>query len=317
MRIKEYRLNKVDRHLEGVYMEKIVECVPNFSEGKCKDVIDAIINEIRSIEGVTLWDYSTDEDHNRTVVTFVGDPEAVKKAAINSAVKAAELIDMSEHKGEHPRVGAADVIPFVPLQGVSVEECVEIAREVAERLAEILSMPTFLCGDAALRDDRIKLSTIQTVQYEGLLEKINEEKYKPDFGPSKMHEKYGATVVYVRMLLVAFNVNLATDDIQIAKRIAASVRESSGGLKNVKAMGVVLKEKQLVQVSMDMVNYIKTPLHKPYELIKMEAKRNGTYVVGSELIGMVPRDALVDAAKHYLRLDSFDNDQIIEKRLHE
>lgn len=298
-------------------MGKIIECVPNFSEGKRKDVIDAIINEITAVEGVELWDYRPDKDHNRTVVTFVGGPEAVKEAAINSALKAAELIDMRNHKGEHPRVGATDVIPFVPLKNVSVEECVEIAEEVAERLSLELDMPTYLYGDAAIKPERRNLATIQTVQYENMLEKIKEKWYEPDFGPSKMHEKYGATIVGARMLLVAFNVNLATNDIKIARKIAASIRESNDGLKNVKSMGVRVKEKNLVQVSMDMVNYKKTPLYKPYELIKIEAARYGTYVVSSELIGLVPTDALINAADHYLRLDSFSENQLIEKRLHE
>lgn len=298
-------------------MDKVIECVPNFSDGRRAEVIEAIIKEITSVSGVKLWDYSSDKDHNRTVVTFVGGPNQVKEAAIKSALKAAELIDMRNHKGEHPRVGAADVIPFVPLKGTDIEECAKIAREVAQTLSEKLSMPIFLYGDAAIKPDRKNLATIQKIQYEGLLEKIKEEDMKPDFGPREMHPKYGASIVGARMILVAFNVNLGTCDISIAKKIAKSVRESSGGLKNIKAMGVRLKERNIVQVSMDMVNYIKTPLYKPFELIKAEARRYGVPVVGSELIGLVPTDALINAADYYLKLEDFSCDQLIERRLHD
>lgn len=297
-------------------MEKIVECVPNFSEGRREEVINAIVDEITSVQGVEIWDCAPDKDHNRTVVTFVGTPEQVEEAAINSALKAAELIDMREHKGEHPRVGVTDVIPFVPLKGVDVEECVQIARTVAEILSNHLSMPTYLYGEAATRPEMKNLATVQTVQYEGMFEKIKDKSYGPDFGPRKMHPKFGASIVGARQILVAFNVNLGTDDISIAKNIAREVRESGNGLKNVKAMGVHLKEKNIVQVSMDMVDYKKTPLYKPYELIKAEAKRYGVSVVGSELIGLVPTDALINAANYYLRLDSFSEEQLIEKRLH-
>ncbi len=297
-------------------MEKVVECVPNFSEGRRKDVIDAIIDEISSAQGIQVWDCLPDRDHNRTVVTFVGSPEQVKEAAIKSALKATQLIDMRGHKGEHPRVGAIDVIPFVPLKGVSIEECVEIAQDVARILSEKLSMPTFLYGEAAMKQEMKNLATVQAIQYEGMFEKIKEEGFEPSFGPRKMHRKYGASIVGVRQILVAFNVNLGTDDISIAKNIAKEVRESSGGLKNVKAMGVRLKEKNIVQVSMDVVDYKKTPLYKPYELIKAEARRYGISVVGSELIGLVPTDALINAADYYLKLYDFSEEQLIEKQLY-
>lgn len=297
-------------------MDKIVECVPNFSEGRREEVIKAIIDEIASVKGVEIWDWSPDKDHNRTVVTFVGTPEQVEEAAIKSAFKAAELIDMREHKGGHPRVGAIDVIPFVPLKGVTVEECVQIAWNVAEILSKMLSMPTYLYGDAATKPEMKNLATVQTVEYEGMFEKIKEKGYEPDFGPREMHPKYGASIVGARQILVAFNVNLGTDDISIARKIAKEIRESGNGLKNVKAMGVRLKEKNIVQVSMDMVDYQKTPLYKPYELIKAEAKRYGVSVVGSELIGLVPTDALINAASYYLRLNEFSEEQLIEKRLY-
>ncbi len=297
-------------------MDKVIECVPNFSEGQDKNIIDSILSEIRSVKGVQIWDCVSDKDHNRTVVTFVGSPKQVKKAAIKSALKATQLIDMRNHKGEHPRVGAVDVIPFVPLTGVSVEECAEIAKEVAEFLSEKLSMPTFLYGEAAMKPEMKNLATIQTIQYEGMFEKIKNEGFEPSFGPMEMHPKFGASIVGARQILVAFNVNLGTSDISIARNIAKEVRESGGGLKNVKAMGVGLKEKDIVQVSMDIVDYESTQIYKPYELIKIEAKRYGISVVGSELIGLVPTNAIIDAADYYLKLHNFSEEQLIEKRLY-
>ena len=299
-------------------MEKIIECIPNFSEGKRQDVIDAIANEVRSMEGVTLWFFSSDEDYNRMCIGFIGSPEAVKTAAINASLKAAELIDMRGHKGAHPRVGAADVIPFVPLQNVTIEECVQVAQDVARTLAEKLDMPTYLYGQAAASPARPTQAQIQSTQYEAMFAKIKEEGFGPDFGPCEMNEKHGATMVGVRDQVISMNFTLATSDLAIAKKIAASIRESSGGLKNIKAIGVRLAENNLVQVSMDHVSYVTTPLYKPDELIKMEAERSGTYVLDSEIIGMIPRAALVDLASHYIKLkNNFSDEQIIEKRLYD
>jgi len=298
-------------------LERIIECIPNFSEGKRQDVMDAIIQEITSVKGVTLWFSSSNEDYNRLCAGFIGTPEAVKEAVINASLKAGELIDMSQHKGAHPRVGAADVIPIVPLQDVSVEECVAVAAEVARTLSEKLSIPTYLYGKAAASPARPTQAQIQSTQYEAMFEKIKEDAFRPDFGPQEMNRKCGATMVGVREQVISMNFTLAAEDLRIAKRIAASIRESSGGLKNIKAIGVKL-ENGLVQVSMDDVDYVRTPLYKPYELIKAEAARYGTYVVESELIGMVPRAALVDLASHYVKLNSaFTADQIIEKRLYD
>ena len=299
-------------------MEKIIECIPNFSEGKRQDVIEAIADEVRAVKDVTLWFYSSDVDYNRMCIGFIGSPEGVKTAAINASLKAAELIDMRTHKGAHPRVGAADVIPFVPLQNVTIEECAAVAREVAETLAKKLDIPTYLYGQAALASTRPTQAQIQSTQYEAMFAKIKEPGFGPDFGPCEMNEKHGATMVGVREQVISMNFTLATTDLSIAKKIAASIRESSGGLKNIKAIGVKLADSGLVQVSMDDVNYLKTPLHKPYELIKMEAERYGTYVMDSEIIGMVPRAALVELASHYIRLkNNFTDDQIIEKRLYD
>lgn len=298
-------------------MEKIIECIPNFSEGKRQEVMDAIIHEIESVDGITLWFTNKDADYNRLCVGFIGTPEAVKKAVINAGLKAGELIDMSTHKGAHPRVGATDVIPIVPLQNVSIDECVAVAREIAQTLSERLDIPTYLYGEAAASPSRPTQAQIQSTQYEAMFSKIRENGFEPDFGPGEMNIRHGATMVGVRDQVVSMNFTLATEDLKIAKKIAASIRESSGGLKNIKSIGVKL-DNNLVQVSMDDVNYRKTPLYKPYELIKAEAERYGTCVIESELIGMVPRDALVDLACHYVKLNSaFSQEQIIEKRLYD
>jgi len=296
-------------------MAKIIECIPNFSEGKKQDVIDAIINEITSVPGVTLWFNSSDTDYNRTCVGFIGSPEAVKTAAINSALKANELIDMREHHGAHPRVGAADVMPIVPLQDVTVEECVEVAKDIAKTLSDKLNMPTYLYSMAAASPSRPTQAQIQSTQYEAMFEKIKEPGFEPDYGPCEMNPVHGATMVGVRDQVVSMNFTLTTEDLKIAKKIAAAIRESSGGLKNIKAIGVKLAN-GLCQVSMDDINYAKTPLHKPYELVKAYAQRYGTDVKESEVIGMIPQKALVDAAKFYLRINSdFTPDQIIDKKL--
>ncbi len=296
---------------------KLVECVPNFSEGRRKEVIDAILDEIKSVEGVKLLDMEMDPDHNRSVITFVGGPEAVKEAAFRAAEKAAELIDMDQHRGEHPRMGATDVIPFVPISDVKMEECVEIAKEVGERIGNDLGIPVYLYEAAATRADRANLADVRRGEYEGLKEEIgkNPDK-KPDFGPEKMG-KAGATAVGARMPLVAFNVYLGTDDIKIAKAIAKAVRHSSGGLRFVKAMGFEIKERGLVQVSMNLTNYKKTPIHRVFEMIKSEASRFGVNVVEGEIVGLVPEDALLDAAKFYLRLNNFKKMQVLEKKMRE
>lgn len=296
-------------------MEKIIECIPNFSEGRRKNVMDAIMHEITAVEGINVWFSSSDEDYNRLCTAFIGHPDAVKKAMINAGLKAAELIDMSTHKGAHPRVGAVDVVPIVPLQGVTIEECVAVAQEIARTLSEKLNMPTYLYNKAAASPARPTQAQIQSTQYEALFARIKEDGFGPDYGPCEVNVKHGATMVGVREQVISMNFTLACTDLSVAKRIAASIRESSGGLKNIKAIGVKL-ENDLVQVSMDDVDYKKTPLYKPYELVKAEAARYGTYVKESELIGMIPNEALVTLASHYIKLnDSFNDEQIIEKRL--
>lgn len=298
-------------------MPKLVECIPNFSEGRNKEVVEKIVDEVRRIEGVKLLDYSSDKDHNRSVVTFVGTPEAVKEAAFNACKKAAELIDMRVHKGEHPRVGATDVIPFVPISEVTMQDCVEIAREVGKRIGEELNIPVYLYEEAATSPHRQNLADIRKGQYEGFFEKIKKPEWKPDFGPCEVNEKSGVTVVGARFPLVAFNVNLGTNDVNIANNIAKVVRHIGGGLRYVKAIGVELKERNIVQVSMNLVNYEKTAIYRAFELIKVEAKRYGVPVIGSEIIGLVPLKALMDCAEYYLQIENFSLDQILEKKIFE
>lgn len=298
-------------------MAKLIECVPNFSEGRNKEVIEAIVDEVRKTEGVKLLDYSSDADHNRTVVTMVGSPEGVERAAFNLANRAAELIDMSTHTGGHPRMGATDVVPFIPISDVTMDECVEIAKRVGKRLGDELNIPVYLYEEAASTPARRNLADVRKGQYEGFFEKIKSPEWKPDFGPAEMNVKSGCTAVGARVPLVAFNVNLGTDNIGIADSIAKKVRHIGGGLRFVKAMGVKLEDRGIVQVSMNLVNFEKTAVYRAFEMVKMEAKRYGVPVVGSEVIGLVPMKALIDAAEYYLQIENFSMDQILEKRVAE
>mgnify|MGYP001348976097 CR=1 FL=1 len=295
-------------------MRKLMECVPNFSEGRDQAIIEQIIDEARKIEGIIILDYAPDKDHNRTVLTMIGSLEQIKKAAINTAKKAAELIDMSKHQGAHPRMGATDVIPFTPVSNVSIGECKEVALEVAAEIGS-WGIPVYLYEDSATRPERRNLADIRKGQYEGFFEKIKSEEWKPDFGPQEMNVKSGATVVGARVPLVAFNVNLDTPDVEIADKIAKKVRYIGGGLRFVKAIGLKLEERNQTQVSMNLVNYEKTAVYQAFEMVKMEAKRYGVNVAGSEVIGTVPMKALLDAAEYYLQIEGFNVDQILEKRL--
>ena len=297
---------------------EIVECVPNFSEGRRKEVVDAIADAIRSVPGTKLLDVEMDANHNRAVVTFIGDRKAVAEAAFRGAEKAVAVIDLTVHKGEHPRIGALDVCPFVPVSGVTMEDCVAIARTVGERIARELKVPVYLYEEAATRPDRRALPDIRKGEFEGLREEIKTNPERaPDFGPRQLHPTAGASVVGARAPLIAFNVNLGTPDVQIAKKIAHAIRESSGGLKYVRAKGFALKDRGIVQVSINMVNYKGTPLFRAYELIKAEAERYGVPIVGSEIVGLVPLDAVVDSAGFYLKLENFKVEQILETRLWE
>ncbi len=297
---------------------KIVECVPNFSEGRRKEVVDAIVAAITSVPGVKLLDKEMDPDHNRAVITFIGSPEAVKEAAFRGTAKATELIDLNKHQGEHPRIGATDVIPFVPISGVTMEECVKLAEELGERIANELKIPVYLYEEAARVPERKNLANIRKGEFEGLREEIKTNPARaPDFGPREVHPTAGATVVGARMPLIAFNVNLGTNNLEIAKQIARAVRHSGGGLRYVKALGFEIKERGIVQVSMNMTNYQGTPLFRAFELIKREAQRYGVPVIGSEIVGLVPLQALIDVADFYLQLENFTNTQILDLRLFE
>ena len=295
-------------------MRKLMECVPNFSEGRDKALVEKIIDEARKVEGIIILDYSSDKDHNRTVLTMIGSPEQVREAAINTAKKAAELIDMAKHEGAHPRMGATDVIPFTPVTNVTIGECVEIAKQVGEELGN-MGIPVYLYEDAATSPDRQNLASVRKGQYEGFFEKIKQPEWKPDFGPQEMNEKSGATAVGARVPLIAFNINLDTPDVEIADKIAKTIRHMGGGLRYVKAIGLKLEERNQTQVSMNLVNYEKSSVYQAFEMVRMEAKRWGVGIVGSEVIGTVPMKSLLDAAEYYLQIENFDIDQILEKRL--
>jgi glutamate formiminotransferase/formiminotetrahydrofolate cyclodeaminase len=295
---------------------RLVECVPNFSEGRDAAVVDAIVQDICSVKGIKLLDKQMNADHNRAVVSFIGEPEAAVEAAFRGAKKAKELIDLGKHKGEHPRMGATDVIPLVPLMNVTMSECVELARRLGQRIGEELAIPVFLYEAAATKPERENLAQVRFGEFEGLRETIGKDaSRKPDFGPEKIHPTAGAVAVGARMPLVAFNVNLGTSDVSVARNIAKAIRFADGGLRYVKALGFELKEIGLVQVSMNLVNTKGTPIHRVFTLIKSEAERYGVPILGSEIVGLVPMDALVDVAEHHLRLEGFERDQVLETRL--
>ncbi len=297
-------------------MAQLVEVVPNFSEGRRPEVIDEIIKEITSVDGITLLDKEMDASHNRAVVTFVGPPMEAKEAAFRGIKKASELIDMTTHTGEHPRMGATDVCPFIPISDITMKECVLLAKELAKDVGEKLAIPVFLYEDAATIPRRKDLAKVRKGEYEGLSKEIGvNPKKKPDFGPEKMNAKAGATAIGVRMFLVAFNTYLNTNDIKVAKKIAKAIRSRSGGFMYCKALGFEIEDRGCVQVSMNLVNYKKTPVHRVFETIKSEAARYGVTVTSSEIVGLVPNDALVKAVDFYFRLENFTKAQIFEEKL--
>ena len=297
---------------------KLVECVPNFSEGRRPEALDAIVGAMTAVDGVRLLDREMDADHNRAVVTIVGEPEAVLEGVFRGVAKAAEVIDLTTHEGEHPRMGATDVVPFVPVKGVTMDDCVELARRLGERVGKALEIPVFLYESACTRPERQNLAKVRKGQFEGLCEEIGTNPAKePDFGPNRIHPTAGATAVGARPFLVAYNINLGTTDLSVAKAIAKAIRHSSGGLRHVKAMGFAIKDRNIVQVSINMVNFKGTPLFRVFEMVRSEAERYGVPVIGSEVVGLVPVDALVDCAEFYLRLENFQRDQVLENRLSE
>jgi len=294
---------------------KIVQCVPNFSEGRRVEVIEEIVGSIKNAKGVTLLDYSYDESHNRSVVTFIGDPDGVVEAAFKAAKTAAERIDMAEHSGGHPRMGATDVIPFIPVKGVTMEDCIELANRLGEKLAEELNIPVYLYEEAATSPSRKNLSDVRRGQYEGLIEAIKEPERKPDFGPAEVNRRAGVTAVGARPPLIAYNINLDTGNVDIAKNIARAIRGSSGGFPSVKGLGIMIEETGKAQVTINVCDFKKVPLHRIFEIVKREAARYGVAVISSEIVGLTPLDALVDAAEFYLQFDGFDRSQVLENRL--
>jgi len=293
-------------------MNKIIECVPNFSEGRDLEKIDRIVDVFRAKENVKLLDYSNDKDHNRMVVTIIGEPEAIKNSIVEAVGIAVELIDLTKHKGQHPRLGAADVIPFIPIKGMTIEEADVLAKETGKTLAEKYHIPIYFYEKSASAEYRQNLASIRKGEFEGLFEKMKLPEWKPDAGPEKPHPTAGASVVGARKPLIAFNVNLNTTRFEVADKIAKKIRFIGGGLRFCKAMGVDLKEQGLMQVSMNLTDYTQTSIYQAVEMIRFEAQRYGVSIAGCELIGLLPLQALVDTASHYLGLEGFSAKQILE-----
>lgn len=301
---------------KGFMSGKLLECVPNYSEGRDMQKVEQIADCFRGKTGVRLLDYQTDKDHNRCVITAIGEPKALRDAVIESFGKAAELIDMTKHEGQHPRMGAVDVVPFIPCRNTTLQEADAIAKEVAEAVGEKFGIPCFLYESSATAPHRVNLASIRKGQFEGMAEKMkDQEMWKPDFGPDTIHPTAGVSAVGARMPLVAFNVNLDTSDLEIANQIARKVRHINGGYRCVKAIGVMLEERNIAQVSMNLTDYTKTAIYQAFEAVKMEARRYGVRAVGTEIVGLLPMQALIDCAEYYMQLENFDSAQVMENRL--
>jgi glutamate formiminotransferase len=296
-------------------MRTIIECVPNISEGRDAARVGEIADAVRAVAGVRLLDVSSDTSHNRSVLTLVGDASAIRAGVLALFEAAVPRIDLRTHRGEHPRMGAVDVVPFIPLRGTTVEECVALSREVGAEVAGKLGIPVYLYEDSASAENRRNLADIRKGQFEGFAAKMQDPAWKPDFGPAEPHASAGVVAIGARAFLIAYNVNLGTSDIAVADRIARAIRHLSGGFRYCKAMGVSLADRGIVQVSINMTNFRKTPLHRVFECVKSEAERHGVAVVGSEIVGMTPADALYAAAEHYLRLERFTPEMVIETKL--
>jgi glutamate formiminotransferase len=297
-------------------MAAVIECVPNFSEGRRREVVDKIVHSIRSVPGVKVLDVEMDPDHNRSVVTFSGNKESIQESAFRGARAASELIDLTKHKGEHPRMGALDVLPFVPISGVAMEECVEIANRVGARIGKELKIPVFMYEAAAKKPERRNLETVRKGQFEGLRDAILTDNSRyPDYGPRQIHPTAGAVAVGARMPLIAFNVNLRSQDLKAAKEIASKIRASGGGMPHVKALGFHLAEKGMVQVSMNLTDYTVTPISKVFLEVKKEADKRGIEVAESEIIGLIPLDAVCDLAARFLKIQTFGSSQVLERRI--
>jgi glutamate formiminotransferase len=299
-------------------MKRLVECVPNFSEGRQIAKVDAIVNAMRAVPGVHVLDRESDADHNRSVVTLAGEPEAIREAAVRGVGKAAELIDLTRQTGAHPRIGATDVVPFIPIEGVTIEDCVALANAAGREIWERYHIPVYFYEAAARSPERVNLENIRRGQFEGLREEVLRNPQRaPDIGEPRLHSTAGATVVGARKFLIAYNINLNTPDLDIAKRIAKTIRFSSGGMPCVKAMGVDLRARNLAQVSMNLTDFEQTPIHRVFETVKREAGRLGVGIVGSEIVGLIPRRAIEMTAEFYLQVENFSPAQVLENRLEE
>ena len=293
----------------------IIECIPNVSEGRRPDVVEKIASAVRAVPGVQLLDYSSDASHNRSVLTFVGDPDSVKQATLALFETAIPLIDLRTHRGEHPRLGAVDVVPFVPIEGATMDQCVALAKDVGASIAERFGIPVYLYEEASTNAVRKNLEDIRRGEFEGLADKMRAPEWIPDFGPRHPHISAGASVIGARMPLIAYNINLNTNRLDVAKQIAAAIRHSSGGLRYVKAAGFMLEDRHIAQVSMNLTNYQKTPIFRVFEMVKREAARYGVSILESEIVGLVPSAALMSAAEFYLQIERFGPDQVLENRL--
>jgi glutamate formiminotransferase / formiminotetrahydrofolate cyclodeaminase len=297
-------------------MKRLIECVPNFSEGRDPAKVDAIVAAMREVPGVFLLDRESDADHNRSVVTIAGEPEAVAEAALRGVGKAAELIDLTKHMGAHPRMGATDVVPFIPIEGVQIEDCVALAKKVGREIWERYRIPVYFYEAAAQRPERTNLENIRKGQFEGLREEVPRNPDRaPDVGEPRLHATAGATVVGARKFLIAYNINLNTPDLEIAKKIGKNIRFSNGGLRYVKAMGVDLRARHLAQVSINLTDFEQTPIHRVFEMVKREAERYGVSIVGSEVVGLIPKKAIELTADFYLQLENFSAAQVLENRI--
>ena len=296
-------------------MNKIMECVPNFSEGRDLQKIDKIVAPFRGKQGVKLLDYSNDEDHNRLVVTVVGEPEPLRDAVLEAIGVAVELIDLNHHQGQHPRMGAVDVVPFIPIRNVTMEEAVALSKEVGKEVAKRYNLPVFLYEKSASAPHRENLAAVRKGEFEGMAEKIKQPEWHPDFGLAERHPTAGTVAIGARMPLVAYNINLNTPSLEIAHDIAKKIRFIGGGLRYCKAMGVELKDRGITQVSINMTDYTRTALYRAFELVRVEARRYGVSIVGSEIIGLVPMEALIDTASYYLGLENFSMEQVLDARM--
>lgn len=292
-----------------------MECVPNFSEGRDLQKIDKIVAPFRGKQGVKLLDYSNDEDHNRLVVTVVGEPEPLRDAVLEAIGVAVELIDLNHHQGQHPRMGAVDVVPFIPIRNVTMEEAVALSKEVGKEVAKRYNLPVFLYEKSASAPHRENLAAVRKGEFEGMAEKIKQPEWHPDFGLAERHPTAGTVAIGARMPLVAYNINLNTPSLEIAHDIAKKIRFIGGGLRYCKAMGVELKDRGITQVSINMTDYTRTALYRAFELARVEARRYGVSIVGSEIIGLVPMEALIDTASYYLGLENFSMEQVLEARM--